>query len=332
MTIKDVAKVAGVSVGTVSKVINGSAEISDETCERVLNVVRELGYIPNKSAQELKRKTFKSIVFLAKFNKDEAFNNPHLFEIMLGAYSYFDIKGYTFSILNENGCDYERVEQLIKGGTYNGVLAHASVSKKLLRFVEKSGVPMVVIGKQSGNEFCSVDNDNVLCGAMAAKHLHEIGRKHIAYIGGEKYDEISEARFLGADNYLQSINIPIEHTLHLRGESTQTDGAYMIKRALKQHPDMDAIICANNAIAFGVMQYLKEKHISVPQQIAVISFDKYPYSSITDPALTVVDIDVYDLGIKSAKLLVDKMRDNSLCCTMTTTLPRIIIRESTVQK
>lgn len=331
VTIKQVAQKAGVSVATVSKVINDSAEIPQETKDRINGVIAELCYIPNKNARELKTRKNKNIIFIGRFEEGDAFIKPHVFEIMSGCARVFEQKGYSFGIVNSCTDNADKIERIIGEKQAGGFVVHAgSLNKRLVRLLEKSDVPHVIIGNPNcGSTLCWVDNDNKLSGALAAKHLIDIGKRRIAYIGGEKYDDISEARFCGASDYLQSVGVEIDKKLHLRGQSTKEDGEYMTAKLFKSGKIADGIICANNTIAVGVINYLNLVGVAIPDDIAVISFDKHPYSQITKPQLTVVDINVYDLGIKAADLLIDKIKNPELHFALYSTLSRVIIRGST---
>ena len=334
VTIKQVAQKAGVSVATVSKAINDSAEIPQETKDKVKRVIDELCYVPNKNARELKTKKTRNIIFIGRFEEGDAFEKPHIFEILCACARVTEQKGYSFELVNLRGDNTSKIEHIIGEKNACGLIIHASsLSKKLARVLERNDVPHVVIGYPTyGNTLCWVDNDNKLSGAFAAKHLVDIGKRHIAFIGGEKYDAISEARLVGAGDYLKSVGLSLDSGLCLRGQPTKEDGEYMTGKLLKSGKAVDGIICANNGIALGAISCLVGAGVVVPDDIAVISFDKYPYSQITNPPLTVVDINVYDLGIQAAAMLINKIKKPELHFALYSTLSRVIVRGSTVKQ
>ena len=331
ITIKDVALYVGVSVSTVSKAMNDSPEIPEQTKQKVLKAVKELKYVPNDSARKLKSRVTKRIAFVAHLEEEGAFTNPHLFEIISASARYMDKKGYCCCLINQYGDNVDKIRHLILQRSFDGFLVHASsFSKAMYKLFGGSNVPYVIIGKPLIDEekLSWVDNNNEICGAMAAKHLMDIGRKNIAFIGGEKYDDISESRYKGVCGYLKSVNMELAHSFHLRGQSTFEDGAYMASKLLKRQM-ADGIICANNTIALGVLNYLKTR-VSIPKDVAIVSFDKHPFSQITSPRMTVVDIDMNELGKQATEKLLFKISHHEKENSPHIIKPYLLVRESTV--
>lgn len=331
VTIKDVARESGVSVSTVSKVMNDSSEIPKSTADKVKATIEKLNYVPNRNARLLGKRQTKNIMFVAKFEKDSAFTNPHMFEIMSGAQFYLNKKGYTFSLMNVEDDSLTELNAMIDSKVIDGVILHASiVTPKTAKLIESKDFPHVVVGNLTfRNNLCTIDTNNYLAGELAGKHLLKIGREKIAFIGGETEDCICEARWKGVSEFLENANAPILPAFHLRGQSTKEDGEYMTGKLLKGNNIPDGIICANNNIALGCMTKLNELQKKVPEEIAVISFDKFPYSTMTTPHLTVVHIDVYELGVQSAKMLLSKIKNNDLHLQSFSTVPTLVVRKST---
>ncbi len=331
-TIKDVAKLANTSTATVSKVINGSYSISEATAERVRAAMQELRYTPNKRAQNFARQASGSVAFVTTLERDTAFKNPHMFEIMSGLQFSLARKGYSTVLIDMAEGNCGAVEELMLQKSVDGVVFHAAiVTRELSQIVLKYEFPHVVIGTPNfPSKLCWIDNNNPISGELAASHLLETGKKRIAYIGGREQDAISEARLKGAKIALNDAHLPIQPHLLLRGESTRQNGYDMTEAMLSSLPRPDAIICANNEIALGCMRALHAHKIAVPKSIAVVTFDDFPFSRITDPPLTVVNIDVYDLGMQAGKMILDKIRKPNLQFQTFITLPKLIVRESTV--
>ena len=333
-TIKDVAKLANTSTATVSKVINGSYSISEATAQRVRDAMRELRYTPNKRAQNFAKQASGTVAFVTTLERDTAFTNPHMFEIMSGLQFSLARKGYGMELIGlvEGNC--AAVEELMLQKSVDGVVFHAAImTRELSQLVLKYEFPHVVIGTPNfPSKLCWIDNNNPISGELAAGHLLETGKRRVAYIGGREVDAISESRLKGAKIALNEAHLPMQAHLLLRGESTQEDGYNMAEALLSGTPRPDAIICANNEIALGCMKALNAHKIAIPETIAVVTFDDYPFSRITDPPLTVVNIDVYDLGIQAGKMILDKMRKPNLQFQTFITLPKLIVRGSTVDR
>lgn len=335
VTIKDVAKKAGVSTATVSKVINNIPTISEATVARVNQIMKELNYHPNLSAQNFARKSTRNIIFISNLERNTAFTNPHMFEIMSGLQSILNSKNYSLGILSvtlEN--QMEVIDRIIAQNSADGIVIHASViTKEMSLRILKAGFPHIVIGYPNfESQLCWIDNNNYLSGEIAANHLLEQGYRKISFIGGTENDMISTRRLQGAITALSDRRMSLEESLIKRGDSTRQDGHRMMEELLAGGTMPDSVICANNHIALGVVKAITGHNIIVPKQMGVITFDDYPFSRITDPMLTVVNIDVYDVGVQAGKLILNKIKKPNLQVQSYTTLPNLIMRGSTKRR
>ncbi len=331
-TIRDVANLAGTSTATVSKVLNGSSSISAATAERVKAAMNQLDYTPNRRAQAFARRATHSIVFVTRLDRDTAFINPHMFEIMSGVQNRLRDNGYAMRLMGQQDSETDTIENIISEKSADGLILHASVvTRELAKLLSQCSFPHVVIGKPDfKNHLCWIDNNNLVSGSMAAAHLANCGRTEFAFLGGFQENAISESRLQGAEKELSENRSGFQGIHVMRGESTHTDGFRMMNALLDRFPHTDCVICANNALAFGCVNAIRERGLDIPQDIAVVTFDDYPFSRITDPPLTVVNIDVYDLGCQAASLMLDKIRRPNLHFQTFITLPVLIIRGSTV--
>lgn len=332
VTIKDVAKYAGTSAATVSKVMNGSYSISQETAERVNQAMEELHYRPNLRARNFARQSSKTVIFVTQLQRNTGFSNPHMFEIMCGLENALAAKGYQLivkSIQKEAACEYIRGAAEEK--TADGFVIHASViSQELDQLMFEQSIPHLVIGNPNFNShFCWIDIDNRLAGEIAAKHLLEKGYQSLSFIGGTEEDKISMHRLEGVLSVLNEHDVLVPKSHVQRGESECDSGYAMTEQILNGRERPDAIVCANNYIAYGCVNALKNHNISIPGEMGVITFDDYPFSQIVKPMLTVVDIDVYDVGVQAGKFILQKMRKLNLYVQSYITLPSIIVRQST---
>lgn len=334
-TIKDVAKLAGTSAATVSKVMNGSYSISRETVERVEQAMKELNYHPNMRARNFARQSGRNVIFVTSLGKDAGFLNPHMFEIMSGLEAALSEKEYALGIKSlsaKEACTY--VKHVIDTKLADGLVIHASViSRELDEMVEEYKIPHIVIGMPDfPNHFCWIDIDNCLAGEMAAKYLLECGYQSLAFIGGREEDKISMHRLNGVLSVLNEHDVLIPKAYVQQGDSVCDSGYAMMKEVLLQKEQPDAIICANNYIAYGCVNALHDNNIEIPKQIGVITFDEYPFSRILKPMLSVVNIDVYDMGFQTGKYILMKIKKPNLHVQSYITLPSLIVRDSTKRK
>lgn len=335
VTIKEVAKAAGVSVSTVSKVINGHYSISEETRERVNQVIRDLDYYPSANAQNFAKGATRSVIVLADLGANAAFSNPHMFEIIAGLEETLHAKNYRLILCGaESSTACEMAEEFISRRSADALAIHVSVmTHQLAALLVRTHFPHIVLGLPNfDSQVCWIDINNVYSGIIAAAHLAEEGYQRVAFLGGQDHDRISAHRLQGVRQGLENAGLQLEDQYIWQGDSTYTDGQRMTQKLLSREPLPDAVICANNYIALGCVTAIRERGMKIPDEIAVMTFDDYPFSQIVDPPLTVVDIDVRGLGIQAGKFLLDMIRHpNTQVQTYVTTSP-LMVRESTTRK
>lgn len=334
VTIKDVAKAAGTSVSTVSKVINGHYSISEETANKVRAVIKELNYYPSASAQSFAKGATKIVTVLTDLRPNTAFQNPHLFEIVSGMEETLRAKGYRLQLRGvDSTTAYEVAEEIISCRSADALAIHVSVmTHPLAGLLTKLRFPHLVLGMPNfESQVCWIDNNNVYSGITAASYLLSQGYRRLAFVGGQYYDLGSAHRLQGVSEELKNAGFPLEEQHIWLGDSTRADGFKMTTKLLAQKDLPDAIICANNYIALGCVDALQKKGLQIPKDIGVIAFDDYPFSQIIDPPLTVVDINVRDLGNQAGKFLVDMIRHPNMQVQTYVTTSNIVERHSAVR-
>lgn len=329
VTIQDVARAAGVSKATVSKVLNHSYTISGETTERVNTVIRELGYRPNRRAQSFASKATKTVLFLAEIKHGAGFDKPHLFEMLAGIENTLSQKGYGLIVKSIGAGELcENFDELLHNEFADGAILHAStVSGETAKLLADSELPYVVIGMPDfSNRLCWIDTDNSVAGQIAARHLQKCGYRRIAFIGGPGEDRISAHRQKGALSVLEG-TLPEGYLLN--GQPDSEGGREAAERLMALPEPPDAVICANQYIAYGCVNALKASGVRIPGETAVITFDDFPFSRVMDPPLTVVNLDMYDVGEQAARIVLRRVKKPQLVIQSQTTLPVLIERSST---
>lgn len=332
VTIRDVAKAAGTSAATVSKVMNGSYSISQETTDRVNKVMEELDYHPNLRARNLAHKSSMTVVFVTTLGRNVGFQNPHMFEMMCGIEHTLSKKGYSLivkSMMPEEAVDY--VRQSFETKSADGFILHASViSQELDEMIYQKEIPHLVIGMPDfDSHFCWTDVDNKYAGEVAAKYLLTCGYCSVAYIGGTEKDHTSMHRLDGVVSILNQHDVIRPKNYVQYGESVPETGYAMTEQVLSGDKRPEAIICANNYLAYGCYKALHDLNIKIPDDIGVLSFDEYPFSQILDPQLTVVNIDMYDLGAEAGKTVLQIIKKPKMHVQSYITYPTVIERSST---
>jgi len=331
-----VAQKAGVSVSTVSKVINGWTTISAETTERVNAVIRELHFTPNARAVNFARRATKNIVFLTSLGKEEAYKNPHMFDIMCGVHSELSKYHYTVTLVDTSTEKYpgETVEEIISCGFADGIVVHgAALNENVAATIISKNFPHTVIGNPGlDTQLCWIDTNHMLGGQFAAEHLLSCGLTNVAFIGGKKTDFISQQRLKGVRQTMLKNGYRISSDNIIYTDSSR-DAAHKATLSLLSREHVpDAIVCENNTIALGVSRAIEHSGLSVPDEIAFITFNRYPYTTIIDPSPTIVDIDMYDMGRQAGITISRKLENPSLLVQSFTTLPILVQGKTTAVK
>lgn len=333
ITIKDVAKEAGVSIATVSKVINNKPSISEATRQHVFSVMEQMNYHPNAQASNFAKKRSENIVFIAVVEKHTAFNNPHMFEILCGAQKKIREKKYNFSFIGSTDKEaaLKETEYIIGRKAADGLIVHGSAtSRPLASLLTHTQFPHVIIGRPPfPTTTCWIDINNHVSGEMATKYLTHCGYTQIAFIGGPETDEISRHRLKGFISTMHINGHSVPDSFIKYGTYSRESGYDMMEELLRGNGLPDAVICENNQIAMGVVDAARKHGISIPKDIGIITFDDYPLSQLIDPPLTVIDIDVNEMGHLAATLLLKKIQNPELMIQSFATLPTLIIRSST---
>ncbi|WP_127837265.1 LacI family DNA-binding transcriptional regulator [Clostridium prolinivorans] len=313
ITIKEVAKKAGVSPSTVSRVISDSPRISKETKKIVREAMKSLGYHPNAIARSLVNKSTNTIGVVMPKSTESAFLNPFFPEALSGIAAAAHEKDYCI-LLSTGKTEEEQIksiESIVMSGRVDGIiLTYSSVDNVALDTLKKLNTPVVVIGKPlNSKETLYVDNDNVQASFDVTEKLIKNGHKKIAFICGPYEFVVSLDRLDGYLNALRKYNIPInkqyikEHSEYLK------EGAYesTIKLLdMKEHPT--AFVVTDDVMAFGVLDAVKEKGLKIPEDIEIISFNNIPSSELINPSLTSVEINAYSLGYEAAKLIIEAIK------------------------
>ena len=332
VSIKDVAKKAGVSISTVSKALNDKSSVSSSTIERIKQTAEDMGYVPNSRARVFATKETKQIVFIADIPKDTAFYNPHVFEIIMGLQHSVSKSGYSLiveSVEKKEALEY--ISSLYKKNMADALVVHASIiTKRLESLIVKSNLPHLIIGQPDYQSTLSwIDTDNTLSGAIAIRHLLKKDYYPVAFVGGKADDMISLHRFEGAERELKQNNLSFEEQYVLSTSSTIVSGMNAAKKILKMEKPPRSVLCANSVIAFGMMQELRNQKIKVPKDVAVMTFDRYPFSDFTEPRVTSVDMNMYEIGEEAGSILIKNLSHPNLRIQTFTSEPCIFEREST---
>lgn len=336
-TIRDIAREAGVSTATVSKVINNKMYVAPATREKVLQIMKDLNYSPNVSASNLARKATKTVFYADSFHKGLPYQNPHMFDIICGVSYELGRKGYQLSLFNLSSSPKQVVsdlEEMISAKAADGIIINSSfITPKLERLILQYDFPQICIGEPAFDSILSwIDTNNSLSANLAVEHLLQCGCRRLAFMGGQESDKIFMDRLKGFKIALRKNGLELLDGYITYNEPDVNAIFQSALRLLELPTPPDGIVCTNSLMTVGTMRAIKEKEISVPDELSLIAFDDYPYSSIITPAPTVIDIDLFSLGVNAGSLLVRKIKDPAMLVQTYTALPHLIQRETTRMK
>ena len=330
VTVYDIAKKAGVSISTVSKALNDSYTISEATKAEIRRIAEEMDYRPNARARSLARGHSGTVLFVTDLHRGAAFENPHMFEIMNGISQYLDEKGFSLLIKHVTRKEApESIREMMIREQADAVIIHAAVlSKALAQMLTHAKLPHLVIGKPDfASSICWMDADHEMAGREAASYILDKGYRRTVFLMGSKTeDKISRSRRNGIAQVFAEEELSFT-TLY--GDSTYEDGLLKTEQILRTDPMPEIILCTNNFLAMGCLQCLREHGLKVPDDIAVMTFDNYPFSMISEPKLTAVEADMYDMGQEAARFILRKIRKPELSTQTYCTIPKLIERSST---
>lgn len=306
VTIKDVAKAAGVSPSTVTRVIQNKPTISEETKKRVRKTMKELNYHPNLNARSLVSSYTQVIGLVLPDDSDAFYQNPFFPSVLRGIAQVASENHYAIQIATGKD-EKERLDaisQMVYGKRVDGLIfLYSQEEDPLIKLVADEQFPFLILGKSLSPFIPLVDNDNVQAGFDATEYFIKKGCKRIAFIGGSKKLFVTQDRLLGYEQAHKRYQLDFDSSRTcFAGEFLEEKGYQFSKRLFKQDPQIDAIITTDSLLAEGVCDYIRQHALSVP----VISFD-----SVT-PNLNLaayVDINSLSLGRTSFETILQIIND-----------------------
>lgn len=310
ITIKDVAKRAGVAPSTVSRVIADNPRISTETKKRVRKAMKDLGYHPNINARNLAVRSSQSIGVIMPSSADVALQNPFFPEVLRGIGSY--LHDVEYSLYVSTGGDeettYEEVQRMVNGNRVDGIiLLYSRMNDPIQNFLMEKKFPFVIVGKPSENEseITYVDNNNIQASKDLTNHLIELGHQHIAFIGGSKELTVTVDRLTGYQSAIKEAALPLPDEYMVHTAFLKSGGREAVEKLFNLDTPPTGLVVADDLMTLGVINALEELGIECPKDVSITSFNNLYLSEITTPPLTTVDIQIYNLGVQSARCLLE---------------------------
>ncbi len=308
VTIKDIARKAGVSHTTVSRALNANPSIPEKTAAIIRDIAGELGYLPSAAARGLKTRHTQVLGVLVS-----RIDNPYFGEIIQGIEDAVKDAGYSIFIASSNvdpGQEKAVIQAFSEHRVDGVIIGSVPINRSNYELLEKRAIPTVVINNQSSrNHKYAISHDDEYGAQQVTRHLIELGHNRIAYLGNSQANRINKSRLRGYKLELAAHNLEFrsEYTTGQSGGEIE-NGVAGMRLLLTQTRDISAVFCFNDLMAIGALQVLSEQGICVPEDISVAGFDDIPYAAYTNPPLTTFEQPKYSIGAEAAAMLMELIR------------------------
>lgn len=300
--IREVARQAGVSVATISRVLNHPESVSQSTMQLVLDTMEKMQYTPNAFARSLALNKSSTIALLIP-----NILNPLYTQIAKGVEDVAHQKGYNIIFCNteENkGKELDYLDMLIEKRVGGLILTESLLERKDIEKLKKFKIPVVMVGRNIEDIDCNmVFTDYQLGGYQITQHLLEVGYKNIAHITGANHQKESIDKRIGYEKALKEAGILLQSNYIVEGTNEIQGGYLGAKKLLKTAKIPQAIFAGNDLMAIGAIDAIKSSGLHIPEDIAVVGFDDINMASFIEPKLTTISQPVYKMGLIAARLI-----------------------------
>lgn len=314
VTISDIARESGVSQTTVSRVLNNSGYVKDETREKILKIIKEKKYIPSAIARGLSTKKTNTIGVVVP-----DINNPFFGEVIKGIGEIADKYNFNIILCNTNDNVKKEIkalevlkEQRIEGIVITPSSVEDEFNSEYLKDIQNFGIPVVLAeGQVKFSDFSGVFTDNIKGAYEAISALTKNGHTKIAIITGRMNTKSAKDRLEGYKKALMENNLNIDEEYILYGDYKEQSGYNLTKEILTMKDRPTAIFVSSNLMTFGAVKAIYEKELSIPKDISIIGYDNLEILNIVGLNISYVSAPAREIGIKSMKLLIERLKNSN---------------------
>lgn len=327
-TIRDVARQAGVSHQTVSRVINGSEDVLPETRAVVEAAIGELGYRPSAIARSMARGLTHTLAIISPNLTDYTFAS-----VIEGA--EVEARQHNYFVLSSSASDPQAfqglVDELVGYRRVDGLIVINPYADERYEFLPKE-FPVVFVGARSHDEnVCSISLDDQKVAYEATQHLISLGHTRIALVTGPMEEDCSQDRLEGFQRALKEAGISFDSSLMFEGDWSASSGSEALADFVKKGNLPTAVFAQNDRMAMGVMRAARDANLKVPDQLSVIGVDDMPLSSYFDPPLTTMRQDMPLIGQEAIRKLIEIIQNKTVEQTVLKLPAQLVVRQSTVK-
>jgi DNA-binding LacI/PurR family transcriptional regulator len=345
VTINDVAKCAGVSISTVSNVLNKNKYVSEALTQRVNRVVKEMEYTANPIAQKMKTKYTKTIGVISADLCGLFY--PY---VLKGMYDVFVSKGYRLIVMDSEGIHdsigsikklrdgitsmiHDRVDGIVFSSTIPEELEAGIIGDVTKLSSSKKNTAFVCVEKDLSQYGIDSVYANSLAGAnIATSHLIDVGCRRIGHITGPHYFTVAQDRITGFKKAMRHNGLEVDDIRMIaNGDYTHKSGYLAMKELLHKLPGIDGVFVANDQMAVGTLKALFEAGKRVPEDVKVIGYDDVFIASVLEPSLSTIHVKKQLMGKKAAELLIEQIETNAKPGTAVELESKLVVRRSTVK-
>ena len=330
-TIYDVSKLAGVSLATVSRVINDSGTVRPKTKQKVLSAISELGYRPNSSAQSLASKNSNSVGVLIP-----ELYGPFFGTMLSSIESELNKAGKRVIITaghSDETKERDGIEFLLRSNCDALILHIYSIPEELLEELSSGPVPVIFLNNhfpQLAENCIWLDNEHG--GYVATKSLLELGHREIAYISGPYWKVDSFKRLAGHKRALKEYGLKDNESLIIEGDYEVASGKHAMRELLKNGLSFTGLVCANDEMAAGAMDVAREQGLEVPDDLSIIGYDNVSFTELLNPKLSSIDCHTSKMGQMAAHMVMKNTYGEKNLKTQSSFKPELVMRDSVTRR
>jgi len=327
ITIKDIAKICGVSYTTVSRALNNDKEINQDTRKKIMKIAQSLDYIPNAIARGLVKNKTNMVGLLIP-----DITTPYWPEVAKGVEDFANEQGYQVFLCNTDWSEAKEIlyKETLLEKRVDGLIVGPVSERTSHLFIEKE-TPIVFLESRLDNEQSSfIAINNVEGGIEATKHLLDLGHKQIACIVGKEDIVTHKQRLMGYKEALGLYNIEVDNKLITMSRNNTIEAGYdAVARLLKNNVHFTAIFALNDILALGAIKAFEDFSLSIPEDISIIGYDDIMFAAFPKINLTTVRQPKYDMGRLASEILIEKIRSkNTMQPRQIILSPSLVIRNT----